>query len=178
MTKEVRINQDDGETRVIGIIEREAFIKHVKESKHLYRKLNAWGLDTEKFENEISEECDSIHVVDIENDTLYIAEPKDFQEHGEYLHHEPHREQVFLSLEHWSAIDINPDLQDEVVEYLKRVYKSNPKERIKDSFIEYKWKKEDYEVSAIKTVLKRLKQDERIDYDEDTGSYKFDKSFL
>lgn len=64
---------DDG--KVIGWVEElngsMVFRKKVYESKHLMRKLDAWGIDESVYESIKSQWVEKLQVLDAENSTLY-----------------------------------------------------------------------------------------------------------
>lgn len=105
---EVRITQDNGENRVLGMYNprtRTLFIKR-KRSKHFYKKLNAWGIDNKAFEGLVTQHgMNNIVLYDKDVGKRFTAKAQDFNDHGKYLHFKPYRLQVFLEESYWEEID-------------------------------------------------------------------------
>ena len=101
--KYVRITQTDGEKRVIGLYseDRGIFRAERKKSKHFYRKLNAWGIDAKALDGMEEINLEEVQIIDVENKEKYTADIETIRKFGEYLHHKPHRAQVFLPLKYW-----------------------------------------------------------------------------
>lgn len=100
MKTRVTITQNGRELH-IGVIYKipsgkTVFSKTVKESKHLYRKSDAWGIDAQKYKELIEPNCDYILIHDLESGGDYKTRVKIFSKFGEYLHFKPHRAQIFL----------------------------------------------------------------------------------
>jgi len=102
----IQIIQSDNQKRKIGIIKNKAFIKYVKESKHLYRKLDAWGVDAKTYTDVLKYQVKKIIVIDKEhNNKTYKADIDTFEKFGQYLHFKPHRAQIFLSRRYWNLYE-------------------------------------------------------------------------
>ena len=92
--------------KVIGKLEGDVFSKVVKGSKHLFRKLNAWGVDAEFFTEHLVSTNKTIVVHDSENGITYQTNATSMREHGQYYHFKKgkdHRAQIFLPLALWST---------------------------------------------------------------------------
>lgn len=95
----IRVGQ---ELKTIGEIEEGIFTSYRKTSQHLYRKLNAWGIDYKALKGMVeNEKVHTIRIVDTETNTEYKVNATTFFEKGTVLHFKPHRTQVFLPLEFW-----------------------------------------------------------------------------
>lgn len=101
---QVEITEADGAVKVIGELRDGTFLKRVKKSKHLFKKLDAWGIDADTFKTMLRITANQILVFDIENDILYKTSVADFEKHGVFLHFKPHRAQIFLPREKWEKI--------------------------------------------------------------------------
>jgi len=102
----IQITQSDNKKRKIGIIKDKVFIKYVKESKHLYRKLDAWGIDAKIYTDVLKGQIKKIIVIDKENNNkTYKTEIEVFEKFGQYLHFKPHRAQIFLSRRYWNLYE-------------------------------------------------------------------------
>lgn len=88
--------------RLIGEFRGNIFFKMVSRSKHLFKKLNAWGIDAEVFSRTIIGRADIIKIYDREEKRTYTATIHEFQEHGQYLQFNPHRAQIFLGLQYFN----------------------------------------------------------------------------
>lgn len=94
------ITESDGRRKNIGWIRDGVFKREVKRSKHMYKKLSAWGMDAETL-NKLKDEITEIRFLDREKNILYTTTPQAMLAKGQYLHHKPHRAQVFLPLFEW-----------------------------------------------------------------------------
>lgn len=98
----IKVN-DNKRVRVIGDwnVELRTFKKKVKESIHLFRALDAWGIDA-KFLNDVLVPFEaSIEIHDMEKHKVYEVEALDFKKHGQYYHFKEddgtdNRTQLFL----------------------------------------------------------------------------------
>lgn len=97
--------QDNGYTRNIGEILGDTFYKKVRRSEHLYRELNAWGIDGLFFKGKISEECFNIKILDTETDTMYKTTVGKYKQYGEYRTYKPHRTQILLPLSYFEVTE-------------------------------------------------------------------------
>lgn len=103
-TIEIRIQQDNGETRVLGQFSPSTQTLFVtrKRSKHFYRKLGAWGIDEKAFKGlRVQHGLERIVLYDKDNQKRYVSYAKDFENYGHYLHFKPYRLQIFLEEEYW-----------------------------------------------------------------------------
>jgi hypothetical protein len=84
----------------IGTLNGNIFSKEVVKSKHLFRVLNAWGIDEDVLKKLPADAKIIIH--ELEEDTLNKATKKDYKDYGEYFHFkdqkEDHAVQRFLPL--------------------------------------------------------------------------------
>jgi hypothetical protein len=88
-------------TKVIGEIVNGKFFKRVKESKHLFRTLDAWGIDAELFHRHLLPDNLPIVIIDTQFATTYTTDAKTWYEQGVYQHHKEdgkkdHKAQIFL----------------------------------------------------------------------------------
>lgn len=91
-------------TRLIGNFEDGVFISKRQASKHLYKKLNAWGIDSKALNGLINDkQLKQVIIIDTETNIRYITDASNFKKFGTTLNHKPHRTQIFLPLEHWVA---------------------------------------------------------------------------
>ena len=95
------IQDHEGRERVVGDISEGVFYKKVKESVHLYRGLDAWGIDERLFKTVILANTHLMKILDTENNRLYEIEPKVFKEKGLYRNHKPFGAQIFLPRKYW-----------------------------------------------------------------------------
>ena len=94
----IRIKQFNGEIRIIGFLDKNVFTKYVKQSKHLYRKLDAWGIDAKIFTDVLKGQANTIKVIDKETGKNYKTDIATFEKQGQFLHFKPYRAQIFLSI--------------------------------------------------------------------------------
>ena len=87
----------------IGELKDGVFYKKVRKSRHLFRKLNAWGIDGDVFTHQLKPINAKIVVYDEEEGVRYEASSKQFEEQGEWLHFKKdtadHYAQIFLALD-------------------------------------------------------------------------------
>lgn len=89
-------------TRHIGNFEDGVFTSKRQSSKHLYKKLNAWGIDCKVLDGLMKDRgLHTVIIEDTETQTKYVTQAENFKNHGTILHFKPHRPQVFLPLEYW-----------------------------------------------------------------------------
>ena len=86
--------------RVIGDInvDTQTFTKEVKESKHLFRKLDAWSIDGYYFREVLLPGNYKIIIKDKETGITYSIDAKEFNKHGQYYHFnkvEDNKAQIF-----------------------------------------------------------------------------------
>lgn len=109
----INIRNERGQTKMIGTIDEYGiFRKTVQKSKHLFRKLDAWGIDGRYFHGVLSsEQCKFILVHETEENVYYMTTPKVLREKGEWKHFIPHGAQIFLSRRYWmqSGDPVSPD---------------------------------------------------------------------
>lgn len=95
-----------GTVKNIGFLEGEVFTTHRKESKHLYQKMDAWGIDVKAYDGmRQNEGMTTVRVVDKETGITYSTHVDNFMSYGSILHHKPHRAQVFLPRKYWSKTE-------------------------------------------------------------------------
>lgn len=111
----------NGKKKNIGeLMDNGSYVKKVKKSKHLFRKLDAWGFDYRTLVDSILPQCSYVFVHDTEDGVYYMAEPKDFGSYVEdeetgkgkfvpsglieirhYNRGEDSGTQIFLARRHW-----------------------------------------------------------------------------
>jgi len=79
-------------------------VKHVRESKHLFRSADAWGLDAKRAEDLRQSGVLSVRVHDLETGVSYHVSLDYLLEHGFRLDF-GHGEQVFLPRRLWARSD-------------------------------------------------------------------------
>jgi len=105
----IEVRYPDGTTRGIGTYDpnRNEFKKWVHESTHLFRKLDAWGIDAEIFTERMKGKKMRIVVEDRETRITYLASPMRFEKFGKFFHFKSgatersHRSQIFLPRCYW-----------------------------------------------------------------------------
>jgi hypothetical protein len=99
--KKIYIKTDSG-TKQIGTCEGGVFTSPRKSSIHLFKKMNAWGIDCKALDGLISDfELHTVKIHDKDTQTTYLTEAGNFKKHGTILHFKSHRPQVFLPLDYW-----------------------------------------------------------------------------
>ena len=107
----------------IGIYDSKTkvFYKDVWDSKHRFRVLDAWGIDSETL-NKLPKDT-IIKINDLETGTKYKCLKKDYDESGQYFHFkEPridHKTQRFLARKHFQ-VTVPTEDDKERDEYLLR----------------------------------------------------------
>ena len=77
--------------------------KRFKASKHLFKKLNALGLDYEAWKTVLLPQDYEIRALDEESDTVYYAQAHEFKEKGTVMQFKGHALQTFLPLKYWKS---------------------------------------------------------------------------
>lgn len=90
----------DKKVRYIGDYnpDTKVFYKEVQESKHLFRKLDAWGIDAYYFTEVLLPNKAVIQIYDKENRVDYRIDSFDFKKHSQYFHfkgQEDNKAQIF-----------------------------------------------------------------------------------
>ena len=95
----MKIQNSSGKT--IGIYDKEnnVFRKKVSAAKHLFKKLNAWGIDGEVFNSLLLPKNTQIEVYDNDTQRLYAVDAKTYALNGKWLHFEGYGSQIFLPLD-------------------------------------------------------------------------------
>jgi len=87
-------------------VKTNVFYKEVKESIHLFRKFDAWGIDA-KFFNEVLLPANyTIHIYEIEYNINYHITSKEFEKHSRHFHFiekEDNKAQIFCSRVHFAT---------------------------------------------------------------------------
>ena len=95
----------NGQKRTLGTVDHDKiFRKKVKESKHLFRKLDAWAIDYNAFHNSVKPNANFIEVYDTENKKYYFIPCETFEKKGEVRRYNRNGEnlaQIFCSRRHW-----------------------------------------------------------------------------
>jgi len=124
--KRVIINQGKRTERVIGKIYEEdcIFTKEVIGSRHLFRVLDAWGIDAKLFTEVLLPKNYIIRVMDVESHILYEIDAERFKDNSQYYHFnedklKDHRAQIFCSRKHWDKPGFNLNTEEKLKEWAK-----------------------------------------------------------
>lgn len=101
MSSQVTING-----KIVGTLDKEhkTFAKSVKLSRHLFLKLDAWGIDAHFFLKELLPNDFLIRIYEKEEGKFYEITATDFFSHKEYFHFKGKKDfgvQVFCSRKYW-----------------------------------------------------------------------------
>lgn len=72
--------------RIIGELENGVFTKKVRESQHLFRVLDAWGIDATIFHTHLLPINAKIKIFETERGKVYITDALTYKKKGEYYH--------------------------------------------------------------------------------------------
>lgn len=102
----IRINPGTAYERVIGDLDpkRRVFSKQAKLSKHLFKMLDAWGVDAEYFDQVLYPGDYLIQVNELEEMVRYEVPAATMREKGQFYHFkggQDHRTQLFLPRVEW-----------------------------------------------------------------------------
>lgn len=103
--KKICIKQTDGEVRLIGSFDANKRLLSMvrKESLHLFRALDAWGLDVVVFMDLYQKHrLQKIRIEDVETGTVYEVTAKEFNSWATLLECKPHRTQLLLPRSRWT----------------------------------------------------------------------------
>lgn len=95
--KELYIFDELGNRLVVGFTFEGTFYRRVSKKKHLYKKLNAWGIDKGIFDAEIAN-CKNIRILDEDSFEVYVSTVENFKKYAIERHNKPHGVQLFLPL--------------------------------------------------------------------------------
>jgi len=102
-TYQVRIGK-----KIIGSVDREnkVYAKQVDIKKHLYRNLDAWGIDAEFFKNELLPENYRIRLFEKQEQRVYETDARTIEEKGTWYHFKTaevdYGAQIFLPRQYWT----------------------------------------------------------------------------
>lgn len=99
------------EKRLVGKLHDNIFCKIVYKSRHLYRELNAWGLDAQVFKEFILPKAIKIIILDKTKHVYYEVSVEDWKNNGKHLQFNPHRAQIFLPLKYFTKNGTNKDFR-------------------------------------------------------------------
>jgi hypothetical protein len=103
--KKICIKQTDGEIRLVGHFDAgKGLLSMVrKESVHLFRALDAWGLDAEVFVDLYRNRgLRKLRIEDKETGLVYEVLAKEFNSWATFLECKPHRTQLLLPRSKWT----------------------------------------------------------------------------
>ena len=97
--------------------EKNTFTKVVRVSKHLFRKLDAFGIDGYYFREVLLPNNTLIKVLDKDERVEYLIRAEDFNKHGQYYHFnkdgEDNKAQIFCPRRNFLKSEILPKKVDE-----------------------------------------------------------------
>ena len=101
--------QTDKRSRYIGDYNPEfkIFYKEVNNSKHLFRILDAWGIDGYYFTEVLLPNNATIQIYDKESNMDYFIKAEDFKKHSQYYHfkgQEDNKAQIFCPRRNFGQI--------------------------------------------------------------------------
>jgi len=88
MGKIIKINEGTPKEKVIGELdtEKKVFKKKVKLHTHLFKKLDAWGIDANFFTDVLFPNDYLIEILEQEEQKRYTIDAKVFKKYGTYYH--------------------------------------------------------------------------------------------
>ena len=100
MGERLQMTDGFGQVRNIGVVTGETLRTFRKFEKHLYRKLNAWCIDKDVFD-----EHDHIKyfVIEADDGQNYLATRDSFVQHAKPIQYPGHGVQLALPLDYWNA---------------------------------------------------------------------------
>jgi hypothetical protein len=105
----VKINDNTPYARTIGEIfpDQRLFKKNVSLSKHLFKKLDAWGFDAQYFTDVLKPSNYDIEIYEKEEHKLYKTNAETIAKKGQFYHfnkEEDHKAQIFLPRRYWNIL--------------------------------------------------------------------------
>lgn len=98
--------QHDGKNIGLYDTDSNVYIKHgVKKSKHFFKKLKAWGVDSVTFRNILKPEA-RIVIEEVEERKRYETDKETMGLNGEYMNFGKHGIQIFLPVTEWKVTDL------------------------------------------------------------------------
>lgn len=105
--------------KVIGTFDRGVFFKEVWLSKHLFRTLDAWGIDSKTLN--VLPQTTTIRIHELEHNRIYTVPLVVFKAHGQYYHfkeeRKDHRTQLFLPRKYFTIEKPKELTEDEQAEF-------------------------------------------------------------
>ncbi len=107
----IRITQCDNQSipvynnegKQVGEIEGDSLIKHVRFSRHYFKKVGGWAWDTHVIEQAESMGVTSTIIYDDERHKVYKVSLADFRWHGVPICYAGYEPQICLPLPYWKA---------------------------------------------------------------------------
>lgn len=123
----IRINQNTPKERMIGFYytKEKMFYKEVRESKHLFKKFDAWGIDSDYFTDVLLPNNCLIKINDLENRKMYSIKAEKFKKKAKYFYFkdqkQDHRAQIFCPRRHFN-IEKDKDVPDSIEDLVKELH--------------------------------------------------------
>jgi len=99
--------------RIIGETDTDnrVFDKSVYKSKHLFKKFDSWGIDSDFFTDVLLPQDYTIRIFEKEDNILYKTTAEHWKKHARYFHFkqedEDHKAQIFLSRRFFTKYNLN-----------------------------------------------------------------------
>lgn len=91
--------------KLAGFMDKYKFMKRVSKEKHLFRALDAWGIDSKLFNEYIYPRNLTMYLFERDEMKIYKSTAENFRKNEQYFHFKnksvDERTQVFLALKHW-----------------------------------------------------------------------------
>lgn len=127
--------QIEGKAKIIGQLVKRTFYKQVKQSVHLLRKADSWGIQADIFRDVLKNQCDFIRIKDVETGSVYVSTYEAFDKFGVYKNFRPHGLQKFLARRYFDIYDKEGNLINERPLAVKKFDASIVKEKIQTTLL-------------------------------------------
>jgi hypothetical protein len=117
----VKINKGEPNQRTIGILypKDKIFHKNIYGSKHIFKVLNAIGVDAKYFTDVLLPQNYTIKVFDNETGVEYNVESQKMRKYGQHYHFKKETDdkaQIFLPLRYWNMkIETSKELTERLI---------------------------------------------------------------
>lgn len=104
----IAVEYEDGTRRAIGIVNGGVLIRIVSLKKHLFRNLDAWGLDYGAYNVVVKRFERPTALYEEDSKMWYYCKPDVYAEHGVCMDYSPHGVQIFVPRKHWTPYALSP----------------------------------------------------------------------
>lgn len=98
----VKIKQDNGQVRCIGVFNDG--VLHLVRSSSRHRYYDGWAFDLQVFHKLSKKGLKEIQVLDVDTAKVYIISVDAVDQWGMEIEHPPHRAQIYVPIQYWEEV--------------------------------------------------------------------------